>query len=479
MQIDSDHSAAPSAAPTPAATPALAADSAQTDNAQPTPIPAAATSVPAAASPSSSPAPPSASAEPAAAASAAEGEVDDDALLAEALAEAEEEEEEGDTDDEAAAPASASSTAAPAAAAELTPLEAAAKAAGLVVPPVAGAPVPGETYISESGEVLRSRAPRKKKVVEKTVVDVAADEADAKARAERAETLLTNLLRRTNEVMTRTMEGAPATAAAQAAAAASSRKKKRDEAPRRKSEKEEDELLLNDLEDAGDTLPNGALQLRSQPSIITGKMRDYQLEGLNWMARLYHSGVSGILADGSFASVHARRVGCVLWLNAAVLLLTFCGSFVVLLLLLSEMGLGKTLQAISLLAYLRQFQKLNGPHLVLVPLSTLGNWHREFTRWCPSIRCFRFHGTKEERAAMVASGQLKPENWDVLLTSYEMSIREKAHINKVKWNFIIVDEAHRSEPNTRNPSQSGVEERRRSRALAHPICSVCVSSPPD
>ena len=112
------------------------------------------------------------------------------------------------------------------------------------------------------------------------------------------------------------------------------------------------------------------------------------------------------------------------------------------------MGLGKTLQAISLLAYLRQFQKLNGPHLVLVPLSTLGNWHREFNRWCPSIRCFRFHGTKEERAAMVASGQLKPENWDVLLTSYEMSIREKAHINKVRWNFIIVDEAHRSGQNT-------------------------------
>lgn len=107
------------------------------------------------------------------------------------------------------------------------------------------------------------------------------------------------------------------------------------------------------------------------------------------------------------------------------------------------MGLGKTLQSISLLAYLKQYQKLDGPHLVLVPLSTLGNWHREFTRWCPSIRCFRFHGTREERAQMVASGQLHPSQWDVLLTSYEMSIREKAHINKIPFNFIVVDEAHR------------------------------------
>jgi SWI/SNF-related matrix-associated actin-dependent regulator of chromatin subfamily A member 5 len=109
-------------------------------------------------------------------------------------------------------------------------------------------------------------------------------------------------------------------------------------------------------------------------------------------------------------------------------------------------SLGKTLQSISLLAYLRQFQKLNGPHLVLVPLSTLGNWHREFGRWCPSIRCFRFHGTKEERAEMVAQGQLHPDNYDVLLTSYEMSIREKSHINKVKWNFIVSSHAHRSHP---------------------------------
>jgi SWI/SNF-related matrix-associated actin-dependent regulator of chromatin subfamily A member 5 len=160
-------------------------------------------------------------------------------------------------------------------------------------------------------------------------------------------------------------------------------------------------------------------------------MRAYQLEGLNWMVRLYHSGVSGILADemGSQDGILTGRTGAHdVQYNSLLRCVFVCCSL--------SHRLGKTLQAISLFAYLREFQKVNGPHLVLVPLSTLGNWHREFTRWCPAIRCFRFHGTREERAEMVANGQLKPENYDVLLTSYEMSIREKTHISKVKWNFI-------------------------------------------
>ena len=35
---------------------------------------------------------------------------------------------------------------------------------------------------------------------------------------------------------------------------------------------------------------------------------------------------------------------------------------------------GKTLQSISLLAYTHEFLGNDGPHLVLVPKSTLGNW---------------------------------------------------------------------------------------------------------
>lgn len=51
------------------------------------------------------------------------------------------------------------------------------------------------------------------------------------------------------------------------------------------------------------------------PEFIQGVMRNYQVEGLNWLISLHDNGINGILAD--------------------------------------EMGLGKTLQAISILGYLR------------------------------------------------------------------------------------------------------------------------------
>jgi SNF2 family DNA or RNA helicase len=51
---------------------------------------------------------------------------------------------------------------------------------------------------------------------------------------------------------------------------------------------------------------------------------------------------------------------------------------------------GKTLQSISIVAYLHEFRKIDGPHLVMVPKSTLSNWCNEFKRWCPVIRVLRY-----------------------------------------------------------------------------------------
>ena len=125
-----------------------------------------------------------------------------------------------------------------------------------------------------------------------------------------------------------------------------------------RDEDDEDAELLQD-EDAADNGPGHRLQV--QPGIIKGQMRDYQLQGLNWMIHLYDNGVNGILAD--------------------------------------EMGLGKTFQTISLLAYLHEFRAIKGPHLVIVPKSTLGNWCNEFKKFCPIIRVARFIGNAEERVS--------------------------------------------------------------------------------
>jgi hypothetical protein len=65
--------------------------------------------------------------------------------------------------------------------------------------------------------------------------------------------------------------------------------------------------------------------------------------------------------------------------------------------LLALQGLGKTLQTISLLAYLYEYRGITGPHMVIVPKSTMGNWFNEFKRWCPTIKAVKFHGNGDER----------------------------------------------------------------------------------
>jgi len=148
--------------------------------------------------------------------------------------------------------------------------------------------------------------------------------------------------------------------------------------------------------------------LRTQPQCIQGQMRPYQLGGLNWMIRLRANGLNGILAD--------------------------------------EMGLGKTLQAVSMLGYLHECVGVDGPHLVLVPKTTLSNWVNEFARWLPRLRVFTLHGAKDERADLVAEHfGCTPDlrEWDVCLTTYEVANIEKSAIQKVAWRFLIIDEAHR------------------------------------
>ncbi|XJO76806.1 hypothetical protein BDV3_007283 [Batrachochytrium dendrobatidis] len=171
---------------------------------------------------------------------------------------------------------------------------------------------------------------------------------------------------------------------------------------RRKTEKEEDEeLIKNDLNDE----PLTTFSFTESPAYVTGgKMRDYQIQGLNWLISIYENGINGILAD--------------------------------------EMGLGKTLQSISFLGYLKHFLDNKGPHLVIVPKSTLHNWFSEFKRWVPSITAFIFHGPKDERAGLISSS-LHSGKFEVCITSYEMCLLEKSAFSKVAWQYIVIDEAHR------------------------------------
>ncbi|RQX69546.1 SWI2/SNF2 ISWI-like SANT, partial [Toxoplasma gondii CAST] len=208
-------------------------------------------------------------------------------------------------------------------------------------------------------------------------------------------------------------------------------------------------------------------RLSTHPSILRCPPKPYQLEGLNWLIQLHERGMNGILAD--------------------------------------EMGLGKTYQTISLLAFLKEGKGVDGPHLVLAPKSTIGNWMTEFRKFCPSINAVRVLGDKETRRRTLAhivsrtqassfpfsfpgektlrsesspeseeeksddetQKDLKgaerpdedgeegakeekeeddgvlPDRVDVVVTSFEMCILERAQFLKVDWEYIIIDEAHR------------------------------------
>ncbi|EEQ37127.1 hypothetical protein CLUG_01250 [Clavispora lusitaniae ATCC 42720] len=173
---------------------------------------------------------------------------------------------------------------------------------------------------------------------------------------------------------------------------------------RRKTEKEEDAELLEDEEHIGDAEQQRTVLTESPSYICEGQLREYQIQGLNWLISLYENRLSGILAD--------------------------------------EMGLGKTLQTISFLGYLRYIKKIDGPFIVIVPKSTLDNWRREFAKWTPEVDVVVLQGTKEERQEIIRS-RLLTAKFDVLITSFEMVIREKSQLKKFRWQYIVVDEAHR------------------------------------
>mmetsp|Transcript_975 Transcript_975/g.2405 ORF Transcript_975/g.2405 Transcript_975/m.2405 type:complete len:1009 (+) Transcript_975:3343-6369(+) len=146
-------------------------------------------------------------------------------------------------------------------------------------------------------------------------------------------------------------------------------------------------------------------EIKEQPrGLEGGVLKNYQLQGLQWLISLYNNQLHGVLAD--------------------------------------EMGLGKTIQTIALFQYIIEEKKNFGPFLVVAPLSTLSNWVMEFGRWAPGIAKVIYKGTPLERKKLMQSA-LHSRTFNVLLTTYEYIIKDKQLLSKVHWSYIVVDEGHR------------------------------------
>lgn len=118
--------------------------------------------------------------------------------------------------------------------------------------------------------------------------------------------------------------------------------------------------------------------------------------------------------------------------------------------LADEMGLGKTCQTIAFLAYLMEHSKDSkdrSVHLIVVPPSTLDNWVREISTWCPDFYFTVYQGSLEERKHLrynILNNKFeKPLNG--LVTTYNLLIstnEDKAFVKKLNIGYVIYDEAH-------------------------------------
>jgi SNF2 family DNA or RNA helicase len=130
------------------------------------------------------------------------------------------------------------------------------------------------------------------------------------------------------------------------------------------------------------------------PSTLQAELRDYQVDGFVWMARLAHLGMGACLAD--------------------------------------DMGLGKTLQSLALILSRAQ----DGATLVIAPTSVCMNWEQEVLRFAPTLSICTLNGVDNRQEVIAALGKR-----DILITSYTLLQQEVELLEGVAWQTVVLDEA--------------------------------------
>ncbi|CAL4939360.1 unnamed protein product [Urochloa decumbens] len=142
------------------------------------------------------------------------------------------------------------------------------------------------------------------------------------------------------------------------------------------------------------------------PELFKGVLKEYQLKGLQWLVNCYEQGLNGILAD--------------------------------------EMGLGKTVQAMAFLSHLAEDKNIWGPFLVVAPASVVNNWAEELIRFCPDLKILPYWGPER----IVLRKNINPKrlyrrdaSFHILITNYQILVNEEKLLRRVKWQYMVLDEA--------------------------------------
>ncbi len=131
------------------------------------------------------------------------------------------------------------------------------------------------------------------------------------------------------------------------------------------------------------------------PKSLQATLRDYQLDGFRWMARMDSWGAGVCLAD--------------------------------------DMGLGKTIQTITFLLH----KVSQGASLVVAPVSVVPNWKRELERFAPSLNIVVVNNAEDREKAIDEA-----ETGTVVLSSYGMLLSNSEACTRKEWNVVVLDEAH-------------------------------------
>jgi len=130
-----------------------------------------------------------------------------------------------------------------------------------------------------------------------------------------------------------------------------------------------------------------------QPAGLDAVLRDYQLEGYQWLSRLSVWGVGAVLAD--------------------------------------DMGLGKTVQTLGVLLE----RASEGPALVVAPTSVGENWVRETERFTPDLRAHLYRDA--DRISLVENAA----PGDLVIVSYQLLQRDAKRFSSKNWHTLVLDEA--------------------------------------
>lgn len=134
------------------------------------------------------------------------------------------------------------------------------------------------------------------------------------------------------------------------------------------------------------------------PQTLQATLRDYQRDGLDWLAFLWDNGLGGILAD--------------------------------------DMGLGKTVQTLGLIS--RAQESGCGPFLVIAPTSVVTNWVAECHKFTPDLNAVAVTATEAKSGVSLAAGV---SGVDIVVTSYTLLRIDFDEYDEIDWAGVIFDEA--------------------------------------